>query len=75
MCTQKMRALSYIGAEKISFPLNVVDGQTDIHLYLYSSFATNKIRGGEVQCSTGKTRESTIPTTSIILRKNKIDIG
>ena len=29
MCTQKMRALSYIGAEKITFPPKP-DGQTDI---------------------------------------------
>ena len=29
MCTQKMRALSYIGAEKITFPPKP-EGQTDI---------------------------------------------
>ncbi len=29
MCTQKMRALSYIGAEKNTFPAKP-DGQTDI---------------------------------------------
>ena len=29
MCTQKMRALSYIGAEKITFPPKP-DGHTDI---------------------------------------------
>ncbi len=28
MCTQKMRALSYIGAEKMTFPPKP-DGQTD----------------------------------------------
>ena len=32
MCTQKMRALSYIGAEKITFPPKP-DRQTDIHTY------------------------------------------
>ena len=30
MCTQKMRALSYIGAEKITFPPKP-DRHTDIH--------------------------------------------
>ena len=33
MCTQKMRALSYIGAEKITFPPKP-DIQTDIHTYI-----------------------------------------
>ena len=32
MCTQKMRALSYIGAEKITFPPKP-DRHTDIHTY------------------------------------------
>ncbi len=32
MCTQKMRALSYIGAEKITFPPKP-DIQTDRHTY------------------------------------------
>ncbi len=30
MCTQKMRALSYLGAEKITFPPKP-ERQTDIH--------------------------------------------
>ncbi len=32
MCTQKIRALSYIGAKKITFPPKP-DIQTDIHTY------------------------------------------
>ncbi len=36
MCTQKMRALSYVGAEKITFPPKPdiqTDRQTYIHTY------------------------------------------
>ncbi len=29
MCTQEMRALSYVGAEKITFPPNMTDRHTD----------------------------------------------
>ena len=35
MCTQKMRALSYIGAEKITFPPKP-DIQTDIYTYRHT---------------------------------------
>ena len=44
MCTQKMRALSYIGAEKITFPPKPdiqtdihTDGRTDISVYRVAS--------------------------------------
>ena len=44
MCTQKMRALSYIGAEKITFLLKPdrqtyihTDGRTDISVYRVAS--------------------------------------
>ena len=39
MCTQKMRALSYIGAEKITFPPKP-DIQTDIHTYIHTDGQT-----------------------------------
>ena len=35
MCTQKMRALSYIGAEKITFPPKP-DRHTDRHTYRHT---------------------------------------
>ena len=52
MCTQKMRALSYIGAEKITFPPKPdiqtdrqkyihKDGQTDISVYRVASLLKN----------------------------------
>ena len=45
MCTQKMRALSYIGAEKITFPLNLTDRHTyrraDISVYRVASLLIN----------------------------------
>ena len=40
MCTQKMRALSYIGAEKITFPPKLdrhTDRRTDISVYRVAS--------------------------------------
>ncbi len=40
MCTQKMRALSYIGAEKITFPPKPdihTDRRTDINVYRVAS--------------------------------------
>ncbi len=40
MCTQKMRALSYIGAEKITFPPKPyihTDRRTDISVYRVAS--------------------------------------
>ena len=46
MCTQKMRALSYIGAEKITFPLNLTDRhtfrRTDISVYRVASLLLKK---------------------------------
>ena len=45
MCTQKMRALSYIGAEKITFPPKPTDihtdGRTDISIYRVASLLIN----------------------------------
>ena len=37
MCTEKMRALSFLGVEKITFPLNLTDGRTDISNYRVAS--------------------------------------
>ena len=40
MCTQKMRALSYIGAEKITCPPKP-DRQTDRHTYIQTDGRTD----------------------------------
>ena len=40
MCKQKMRALSYIGAEKITFPPKP-DRQTDIQTYIQTDRQTD----------------------------------
>ena len=42
MCTQKMRALSYIGAEKIIFPPKP-DIQTDIHTYRRTNISVYRV--------------------------------
>ncbi len=53
MCTQKMRALSYIGDEKITFPLKpdkqtdrqaerYTDGRTEIGVYRVASLLKNE---------------------------------
>ncbi len=42
MCTQKMRALSYIGAKKITFPLKP-DRQTDIHTYRRTDISVYRV--------------------------------
>jgi len=42
ICTKKIGAISQLGVEKITFPLKVVDGHTDEHLLLKSTFATKK---------------------------------
>ncbi len=51
MCTQKMRALSYIGAEKITFPPKPdrhTYRRTDISVYRVASLQKKKltVRGG-----------------------------
>ncbi len=56
MCTQKMRALSYIGAEKITFPSKPdiqtdrhTDRRTDISVYRVASLLKRnafRIKGG-----------------------------
>ncbi len=52
MCTQKMRALSYIGAEKITFPPKP-DRQTDIHTYNRTDISVYRV------ASLLKTRKTT----------------
>ena len=42
MCTQKMRALSYIGAEKITFP-HKPDLQTDRHTYRRTDISVYRV--------------------------------
>ena len=46
MCTQKMRALSYIEAEKITFPPKPdrqTDIQTDIHTYRRTDISVYRV--------------------------------
>ena len=40
MCTQKMRALSYIGAEKITFPPDI---HTDIHTFRRTDISVYRV--------------------------------
>ena len=42
MCTQKMRALSYIGADKITFPPKP-DTQTDRHTYRRTDISVYRV--------------------------------
>ena len=42
MCTQKMRALSYIGAEKITFPPKP-DIHTDSHTYRWTDISVYRV--------------------------------
>ena len=46
MCIEKMRALSYIGAEKITFPPKS-DGRTDISIYRVTLLLKNGTRSRE----------------------------
>ena len=55
MCKQKMRALSYIGAEKITFPPKPdrqtyihTDGRTDIGVYRVAPLLKSNLRCKEV---------------------------
>ncbi len=41
MCTQKMRALSYIGAEKSRFTLDLTYRHTDRHTYIQTERQTD----------------------------------
>ena len=59
MCTQKMRALSYIGAEKTTFPPKPdiqTDRRTDISVYRVASLLerikllTNTLSGEKSSC-------------------------
>ncbi len=57
MCTQKMRALSYIGAEKITFPPKPdihTDGWTDISVYRVASLLKNKVNHVHIHAVTRK---------------------
>ena len=77
MCTQKMRALSYIGAEKITFPSKPYI-QTDIHTYrrtdisvyrVASLLKSNKER--EIEHDIILEREKKIQRDYVIIRERK----